>query len=73
MAGKKSVMTLHTMKNMAEILPQQWFVRIHKSFIVNLSQIDAVERNRVLIGEKRIPVGDGYKEDFLKRIKGVKG
>jgi len=71
--GKKSVMTLHTMKNMAEILPQQRFVRIHKSFIINISQIDALERNRVIIGDKWIPVGEGYKEDFQKRIKGEKG
>jgi DNA-binding LytR/AlgR family response regulator len=72
LAGKKTVMTLQTMKNMTEMLPQQRFVRIHKSFIVNLSQIDAVERNRVFIGEKRIPVGDGYKEEFFRRIKGEK-
>jgi two-component system LytT family response regulator len=70
LAGKKTVMTLQTMKNMAELLPHLRFVRIHKSFIVNLDQIDAVEHNRVLIGEKRIPVGDGYREDFLKRVKG---
>ena len=70
MAGRKPVMTLQTMKNMIEMLPRQQFVRIHKSFIVNLSRIDAVERNRVLFGDKRIPVGDGYKEEFLKRIKG---
>jgi len=72
LAGKKSVMTLQTMKNMAEILPQQRFMRIHKSFIVNLSQIDALQRNLVLIGDKRIPVGDGYREDFLTRVKGGK-
>lgn len=68
--GRKPVMTLQTMKNMVEILPRHKFVRIHKSFIVNLGRIDALERNRVLIGEKRIPVGDGYKEEFMKRIKG---
>jgi two-component system, LytTR family, response regulator len=68
-AGKKSVMTLQTMKNMADMLPHNQFVRIHKSFIVNLRQVDAVERNRVLFGEKRIPVGDGYKEEFQKIIR----
>jgi DNA-binding LytR/AlgR family response regulator len=69
-ADRKPVMTLQTMKNMIEILPRQQFVRIHKSFIVNINRIDAVERNRVLFGEERIPVGDGYKDEFLKRIKG---
>jgi len=59
LAGRKPVMTLQTMKNMIELLPRQQFVRIHKSFIVNLGRIDAIERNRVLFGDKRIPVGDG--------------
>lgn len=70
LADRKPVMTLQTMKNMVELLPPQQFVRIHKSFIINLNRIDAVERNRVLFGDKRIPVGDGYKDEFMNRLKG---
>jgi two-component system LytT family response regulator len=66
--GRKPIMTLQTMKNMTELLPSGQFARIHKSFIVNLNRIDAVERNRVLIADKRIPVGDSYKEEFMRRI-----
>ena len=69
LVGRKPVMTLQTMKNMTALLPSHQFIRIHKSYIVNLNLIDAVERNRVLFGDKRIPVGDGYKEEFMKRIK----
>ncbi|MBN2275588.1 MAG: response regulator transcription factor [Bacteroidales bacterium] len=69
LVNRKSLMTLQTMKNMVELLPRQRFIRIHKSYIINLNRIDAVERNRVLFGDKRIPVGEGYKEEFLKRIK----
>lgn len=69
MSTRKPVMTLQTMKNMAEMLPARQFVRVHKSFIVNLVNIDAVERNSVLIGDKRIPVGDGYKDELMKKIK----
>ncbi len=69
MSTRKPVMTLQTMKNMAELLPARQFVRVHKSYIVNLVNIDAVERNSILIGDKRIPVGDGYKDELMKRIK----
>jgi len=67
LAGRKSVMTLQTMKNMVELLPRQQFIRIHKSFIINLNRINAIERNRVIIEDNRIPVGDGYKDEFLKK------
>jgi DNA-binding LytR/AlgR family response regulator len=69
MNGRKPILTLQTMKNMAELLPVDHFLRVHKSFIINLNRIDAVERNRILIGEKRIPVGDGFREDFVRKIK----
>ncbi|MBN1415793.1 MAG: response regulator transcription factor [Bacteroidales bacterium] len=70
LTGKKPVMTLQTMKNMAEMLPRQKFIRIHKSFIINLGRIDAIERNQVIFGDKRIRIGDGYREQFMNRIKG---
>ncbi len=69
MNNRKPVMTLQTMKNMTELLPAGQFVRVHKSYIVNLSNINAIERNSIIIGDKRIPVGDGYKDELMKKIK----
>ncbi len=69
LSSRKPVMTLQTMKNMTELLPAGQFLRVHKSFIVNLRNIDAIERNSILIGDKRIPVGDGFKDELVKRIK----
>jgi len=43
-------------------------VRIHKSFIINVGQIDALERNRVIIGDKWIPVGENYRDAFRKQM-----
>ncbi len=51
-------------------LPPKLFVRIHKSFIVSLNRISSVKGNRVMIGDIAIPIGDYYKAELDKRIKG---
>lgn len=63
-AGKKPLLTKSTMKNMEEKLSSDRFVRVHKSFIVSVAKIDAIENNRIKIGEKYIPIGNQYKNDF---------
>jgi DNA-binding LytR/AlgR family response regulator len=66
--GKKPVLTLLTMKGLAASLPVERFLRIHKSFIVAVDRITTISRNRVLIGERWIPVGENYREEFRKRM-----
>lgn len=61
---KEKIMTLQSFKNIEEILPKDIFVRVHKSYIVALNKIDSVERNRISIGGKLIPVSNTYKESF---------
>ena len=63
-------MTLKNMKQTEEQLPGDRFVRVHKSFIVNADKIDSVERNRVFINQMTIPVGDVYRESFLRLLNG---
>lgn len=65
--GVKPILTKSTMKSMEEKLPSD-FIRVHKSFIISLSKIHSVENNRILIGEKRIPIGNQYKDFFYERI-----
>ncbi len=68
---KKRVMPLISMQNMVKKLPKGRFVRIHRSYIVSLSSIDSVEKNRVVIAGKWLPVGNSYKNllmDALGRI-----
>jgi DNA-binding LytR/AlgR family response regulator len=45
-------------------LPVDRFIRIHRSFIVNLENIDIIERSRIVFGKKYIPIGEQYKEKF---------
>jgi len=62
------IITLQNMKKMEDALPERHFVRVHKSYIVSLNKIDSIERSRIWIGDKIIPVGDTYREDFFKII-----
>ena len=55
------LMTLERMKNMESTLPPECFIRIHKSYIVNIARIDYLERSKVVIAGQHLPVGDTYK------------
>lgn len=67
--NEKPVMSLMSLKKLSEQLPKDKFMRVHKSFIVNLKQITTIERSRIIFDEKvYIPVGDQYKDEFQKYI-----
>lgn len=69
---EKKIMTLQNFKTIMEILPATNFIRVHKSYIIALDKIESVERNRIKINEKIIPVSETYKEEFYKKIGIVK-
>lgn len=60
------LLSLMSMKAMEELLPNKQFMRVHRSYIINLDQIESVSRNVVQIKSHRIPVSDNYKEQFLE-------
>jgi two-component system response regulator LytT len=60
----KPVLSLTSLKALEEKLPSAKFMRVHRSFIVNLDKIGAVTRNTIQIGTVTIPVSDQYKENF---------
>ena len=62
--GQKPVITLLSMKKMEEYLPST-FMRIHRSYIINLKKIQEVNKNRVIMdADTYLPIGDNYKEVF---------
>jgi two-component system LytT family response regulator len=66
-----TVMTLLSLSSMEEQLPSDRFMRVHRSFIVNLAKISVIDRNRIVFdGKVYIPVGEQYKERFQEYIKG---
>ena len=60
------VMTLMSMKAMEEALPDTRFIRVHRSFIVNLDRVTTIERNRIVFGKVYIPITDSYKDRFME-------
>jgi DNA-binding LytR/AlgR family response regulator len=56
------------MKKMMEILPGQEFYRIHKSFIISLQKLELVEGNSVKINNKRLPIGNSYRQQFMEYV-----
>lgn len=65
--NQEVITTFMRLKNIEELLPAGDFMRVHKSFIINLNKILAVDRNRIFIDKKKhIPVGVQYKEIFNK-------
>ncbi len=67
-AGSKPILTLQSLKAIQEKLPKDQFIRVHRSFIISINKIESIQRNRIIIGEKRIPVGDSYKKDFYQLV-----
>lgn len=64
------VITLQNMKKMEETLPKGEFIRVHKSYIVSLDKVESIERSRISITGKIIPIGDTYRDEFFKLIDG---
>lgn len=67
--SNKPILTLSSLLKFEEKLGKQHFMRVHRSYIVSLRHIHSVQRNRIIIGDKRIPIGTNYKEEFVKIIK----
>jgi DNA-binding LytR/AlgR family response regulator len=64
----KPILTLMSMKNMEEMLPSERFIRVHRSFIVQKSKIESVNKNRLVINRRQIPIGETYKQAFMALI-----
>ena len=60
----KPVLSLSSLKNLETKLPADRFMRVHRSYIVNLEKIDTIDRSRIVFGRKYIPVGDQYRDKF---------
>lgn len=67
--NEKPVMTLASLKKLEDSLPDNLFMRVHRSYIVNLNHITTIERNRIVYDEKvYIPVSEQYNSAFKKYI-----
>lgn len=64
----KPLLSLTSLKLLESKLPESKFMRVHRSFIVNLEKIDTIERSRIVFGKEYIPVSDQYKDRFQEYL-----
>jgi DNA-binding LytR/AlgR family response regulator len=62
---QKSVLTLMTLKTIAQKLPSKEFFRVHRSYIVPITKIENISKSKIKIGDKEIPIGVSYSESFF--------
>lgn len=64
----KRLLTAETLSNMDKKLNPHHFLRVHKSYLINLKKVKAIEGNRITIGEHTIPIGNSYRQIVLSKI-----
>ena len=62
----KPILSLSTIKSIENKLPESKFMRVHRSYIVNLKKIHTIERSRIVFGNVYIPISDQFKDKFQK-------
>jgi DNA-binding LytR/AlgR family response regulator len=60
-----------SLKTMEEKLPVQNFVRVHRSYVLNLAQVDEVAEQNVIVGGRAVPVSHTFRDELLKRIQTI--
>ena len=65
---KKKTIVYATMKSIESKFPSQKFIRVHRSFIVNLDKIGSIEDNNIIINDKYIPIGATYLKSVLQLL-----
>jgi len=68
---KQQIITKQTITALEELLPEEDFVRIHRSFIVSVKKIDSYNQHAVFMGKTELPVGPLYKQEIMKRLNKV--
>ncbi|MBF6598587.1 MAG: response regulator transcription factor [Fermentimonas sp.] len=64
----KPILSLMSLKQLEEDLPLGKFVRVHRSYIINVDKISSINKNRIIIDKKQIPIGETYKKQFMVLI-----
>ncbi|MDF2455528.1 MAG: response regulator transcription factor [Cytophagaceae bacterium] len=64
----RPVLTIMRIKTFEEKLPPNDFARVHRSFLVNIHQIESIQRSMITIGKHEVPVGLSYADQFFKLV-----
>ena len=65
----KSILVHDTFQNMLSQLPENEFIRVHKSFAIAFNKLEVIEGNMIKIKDKSIPIGQTYRSEFINLVK----
>lgn len=66
--GDHYVTALGNLKRLEERLPREVFMRVHRSYLVNMTNFDCIDRMRIIYGQIAVPISESYKEDVMKFV-----
>ncbi len=64
----KPILSLMSLKSLEETLPEERFLRVHRSYIIHKDKISSINKNRIVIGKKQVPIGETYRKQFKEII-----
>lgn len=65
---EKPVLTISNFKNILQKLPAHKFLRVHRSYVVNIDYITALQKTKLVLSDIRIPIGDTYKTTVMQTL-----
>lgn len=65
--GRSILISMH-LKALEELLPEDEFFRIHRSYVIHMDKVQSIQGNTITLGDIEIPIGANYKENFLKKM-----
>lgn len=68
LADGSKLVTLFRLKNMESTLPSSTFMRVHRSYIINLNYVTGYTKGRVFLDDDYVPIGENYKEAFINYV-----
>ncbi|ALJ03875.1 two-component system response regulator [Pseudalgibacter alginicilyticus] len=66
--SEKAILTLSSFKDIQDKLPPNNFIRVHRSFVVNINFVKALQKTKIIVDGIQIPIGETYKDAVLKRF-----
>jgi DNA-binding LytR/AlgR family response regulator len=66
--GNKKIMAYITMKSLESQLPNDVFIKVHQSYLVNASKIEAIEGNEINMGTRSLPISRNYRDSVMKIV-----
>jgi len=67
--GEERILVLMSFEEISKLLPSKDFIRVHRSYIINMQHINSVERNHVQIDIESIPISQSYRQAFFQFVK----